>query len=223
LDVRMPPKKHRPAWRLAWLFSILAVVLAIGPNIRGSYDPNLAVLTLTLIAVIWYTYFAYQSVNPYVRTVIRTELTGEASPTAIKLYPLVHNDSPNHVSVRCELDIWIDDALVAQDDFYSGNVDQPIPPREFFRGATEFKSPPLPEPRKDERGIWPAYAQCRVRLIVFWTDQYGESDIAHVRHYRADMQGDRRFAEVVTEPEITRWFGALEAPSRIYSIWLALR
>lgn len=33
--------------------------MAVVPNWRGRYDPSLAVLTATLVAVIWYTFFSY--------------------------------------------------------------------------------------------------------------------------------------------------------------------
>ncbi len=42
-------------------FTAAAVVLAIIPG--GAYDATLAILTGTLIAVIWYTYFTYRAVE----------------------------------------------------------------------------------------------------------------------------------------------------------------
>lgn len=56
--------------RLAWLFTVVAVLLAVGPGISAifaghvaSYDAGLAVLTATLIAIVWYTHFTYQAVE----------------------------------------------------------------------------------------------------------------------------------------------------------------
>lgn len=48
----LPPKRFRSAWTLAWVASLASAAAAVGPNLDGEYNPNLAVLTLTLIAVI---------------------------------------------------------------------------------------------------------------------------------------------------------------------------
>lgn len=54
-----------PARRLASAASIVAAVAATGPGIvdpaGSTYAPDVAVLTLTLIAIIWYTCFTYES------------------------------------------------------------------------------------------------------------------------------------------------------------------
>lgn len=47
---------------LAWLASSASLFLAIVPNWGGPYDVTVAVLTATLLAVIWYTFYTYQSV-----------------------------------------------------------------------------------------------------------------------------------------------------------------
>lgn len=50
------------SWTLA--FSVVAVGLALGHAGPGSrYDANLAVLTATLVAILWYTCFTYEAVE----------------------------------------------------------------------------------------------------------------------------------------------------------------
>lgn len=56
--------------RLAWLFTAVAFALAAWPGIEAlsagravSYDAGLAVLTATLITIIWYTHFTYEAVE----------------------------------------------------------------------------------------------------------------------------------------------------------------
>ena len=55
-----------PRWSkpviVASLSSLAAIFLATVPNWGGPYDATVAVLTATLVAVIWYTCFTYQSV-----------------------------------------------------------------------------------------------------------------------------------------------------------------
>lgn len=56
---------------LAWIASAAAVILAVFAGLQslwmyrlwGLYDPSVAVLTATLIAVIWYSYFTFKSVQ----------------------------------------------------------------------------------------------------------------------------------------------------------------
>jgi len=52
-------RRFRGALVVAVAATIAALLLAIGPNWRGRYDPNLALLAATLIAVVWYTFFNY--------------------------------------------------------------------------------------------------------------------------------------------------------------------
>jgi hypothetical protein len=52
-------RRFRTAFWTSVAASAVAIFLAVVPNWGGSYDPNLAVLTATLIAIIWYTFFTY--------------------------------------------------------------------------------------------------------------------------------------------------------------------
>lgn len=52
-------RRFRNQFILSIVATMAAVGLAIGPNFRHAYDPALAVLTATLVAVIWYTFFSY--------------------------------------------------------------------------------------------------------------------------------------------------------------------
>jgi hypothetical protein len=61
-----PAVSRRLRWSkpliVASLASLTALFLSVVPNWGGPYDVNVAILTATLLAVIWYTYFTYQSV-----------------------------------------------------------------------------------------------------------------------------------------------------------------
>ena len=129
--VSLPPRRYRPALAIAWSFSVVAGLAAIGPNLRGDYDPTLTVLTLTLIAVIWYTYFSYRPANPHVPTLLRVRLLGRGAPADIDITPELNNDSPNGVSCKVTLELWADGRPIGQDDFYSGKVAKPLKPHGF--------------------------------------------------------------------------------------------
>ena len=56
------PRRFWPALYLSLAASVLSLVLAIVPDFSGVYDPTLAILTVTLIAVIWYTFLSFCAV-----------------------------------------------------------------------------------------------------------------------------------------------------------------
>jgi len=210
----LPPKRHRSALLLAWLFTLTAVGLAVGPNAAGAYDAQLAIYTATLIALIWYTYFTYRAVNAYTLTIVRTGLSGKVAVNAIVLTPHVENDSPNRADVRIRLEVWIDSLAYPMDEFYSAAISLPLDPRSGFDGAVRLDGPPFPAPTTtpppyNEPAA--AYRQCRVRLTVYWRDQYGETGLTGPRHFRAQPIGDPKFQPIVTKPEVARWFADLPA------------
>ncbi|MFI5168083.1 MAG: hypothetical protein ACHQQS_15860 [Thermoanaerobaculales bacterium] len=202
--MRLPPRRFRPALVIAWVFSVLSVVLAVGPNFRGAYDPTLAVLTLTLIAVIWYTYFSYRLANPHLPTVLRVGLTGRGAPADVLLTPELNNDSPNSVSCQITLELWADDAVIPQDDFYSGHVSMPLDPQGVWSGRAKIpraRLPAAPAPQDS-----PAFKSAKARLTVRWTDQFGEDGISGPVHCYADADTFYNFITLTTEPEIDRRF-----------------
>lgn len=52
-------RRHLGAFSVAVVSTVISVVLATVPNWGGTYDASLAVLTATLVAIIWYTFFSY--------------------------------------------------------------------------------------------------------------------------------------------------------------------
>ena len=214
-QLQLPPRRHRPALFLTWFFTVTSIVLAVGPNIRGHYDPQLAVYTATLIAVIWYTYFSYRSVNPYVRTIIRTTMTGQAHMDDVFLSPRISNESPNHVEARIIVEAWLDARQFMLDSFYSGAVPHSIEPHSTFTGAFTLSGPSFPastKPPAPHNDPVPSYKHVRLRLTVFWHDQYDETGRAPPRHLLGQPAGNNVLQDIVTTPEISRWFGDLPSP-----------
>ena len=105
----MPPKRFRTAWLFAVLSSFVAVGLAIVPNFPGSYDPILAVLTLTVIAAIWYTYFSYCGVHREPLTVLQLQVQGVMYVESAQLNPTILNLSPRTVVATLHLTVSVDD------------------------------------------------------------------------------------------------------------------
>lgn len=66
----MIEEKVRPERLVAWAASVASIALAVAPGLfawstgsKPRYDPTLAVLTATVIALVWYTCFTYESVE----------------------------------------------------------------------------------------------------------------------------------------------------------------
>ena len=211
----LPPKRHRTAWLFAWTASVVAVVLAIGPNLHGSYDSSLAILTLTVVAIIWYTYFTYRSVNAYVPTLVRARVDGHCYSNAVTLAPEVTNDSPNHIRLRLALEVWVDNIRMEQDPFWSAIVSIMLEPRAGFTESVRFSEPPFPQPTQDSVGeLLRGYSECRVRYTVFWRDQFGELGVCGPKHYCGSGIGTGDLKGVIAQPEIERLFGTLPPPPR---------
>src|SRR5712691_4439877 len=133
--MRPIPKRFRVPLGIAWAASAIAVVLVTAPG--GKYDPTLAILTLTVIAVIWYTYFTYRSVHEKPLAYVVVELTYDGSFEV--LAPIVRNPTERGLEVRLNLDIWVDRKAVAIDAFYSGKEPKPLGPTQGFRGAVDLR------------------------------------------------------------------------------------
>jgi membrane protein implicated in regulation of membrane protease activity len=90
---------------MTWVASIIGVVLAVAPNWGGSYDPGLAILTATYIAIVWYTYVTYRAVH---RDEI-TRLTISAvrgSTTRNVLLVVTNPTTERRITVRIFGELW---------------------------------------------------------------------------------------------------------------------
>lgn len=88
----------------AWLATGLALALALAPE--GPYDPRLAVLTATLVAVIWYAYFTFRAGTPPARVALNLN-PGRGNPRGI--YPEVKNLTDRHLHARIFVRVWVGD------------------------------------------------------------------------------------------------------------------
>jgi hypothetical protein len=179
---------------LAIIATAAAIALAVGPSPRGPYDRSLAVLTATLVAVIWYTYFAFLGV--FRRKPTHLDLALEYEPQSKALRPLVRNLGDNRVRLRIELGaFW--DALVAIpfDDFYEGREDVPLEPHSGIGGWIELGAPQGP--------------MLVVRMRVSWWDDAGYEGATEPRHWLIEIdQG--RISAVIGSKNIATLFGDAE-------------
>lgn len=204
--IKLPPKRYRPAFWISWAMTMLALGLAIVPNIGGAYNPMLAILTLTLIAIVWYTYFTYCAVNREESTIIQIslfEVKGDASSTAIR--PRVKNLTKRTVQIRPELEIWIDKQPLPQSDFFSGNVPSFLVPYDEWIGNVPIDKEVM-RPKRDEfGGILATRKTILIRFSLHWTDDLKEEGSTGQKHWEWDVLR-QRLIYVVDPARITELF-----------------
>jgi len=179
---------------VATLSTIAAVTLAIGPAPRGPYDRSLAVLTATLVAVIWYTYATYQGV--FGRKGTHLDLAMEYEPSSAALRPIIRNLSDNRVRIRIRLTAYWDALTqVPFDEFYSGGEEVPLEPHSGIGGWLEI-------------GAQNAKVLI-VRMQVEWWDDAGQEGTTEPRYWLIEL--DRaRISAVIGAANIATIFGDAE-------------
>jgi hypothetical protein len=201
--VRRVPRRFWKPLGIAWAATVVAVVLATIQ--RGEYSPNLAVLTLTLIAVVWYTYFTYRSVHREPPAYLLPQLDYEAAFES--LYPILRNPTERTLEVRINLDIWVDGARVEMDAFYSGRESKKVAPTQGFRGAINLR--PHTNIKRDQYNAPVSGAnEVLVRMTVEWNDDLGDSGSTLPIYLRIAPQAGQHH-DLVAPSEIERHFRQL--------------
>jgi hypothetical protein len=203
--MRSIPKRFWKPLGIAWAATLTAIGLATVPNFRGVYDPNLAVLTLTLIAVIWYTYFNYRSVHREPSGYLQVQLSYESTFETVN--PIIQNPTERTLDVRLILDIWADGQRVEMDPFYSGGEVKRVDRTQGFRGAVELKD--IIKIRRDAYNAPISGAkELLVRFTATWTDDLGESGSTLPIYKRIEPLQNRQH-DLVAPSEINKYFGRL--------------
>jgi len=203
----IPPRRFIPAWALAWTASIAGVLLAIGPKWRGTYDPSLAVLTATLIAVVWYTYFSYRALHRQDPTLLVAEVQGLVNPIRLDLNVELTNHSPRRIVVRPYLEIWVDGSPHALDAFYTAREDLPLDPHHVFTRGFNIPLEPPPKPAGGPHD-WHVH----VRLTVFWADDLKETGRVGPYSYYAELLTGPAIGQTLGATQLRTHFGSLPAP-----------
>ncbi len=196
---------------LAWLATVVAIVLALLP--RGgweAYDAGLAVLTATLVAVVWAAFFAFRSVNPPAAVQVGVETKYQRNDSAhLLLRPWVKNPSGRAIRVQVFLNIWIDSQPTDVGGFYRGERAKVLGPNDGFSGHLDLTS--HLKYGKDED----AYGNRRlltkevlVETWVEWIDDLCEQGAVEPKHWRIETTGEGVSA-VIDPQRVTEFFGGL--------------
>jgi hypothetical protein len=90
---------------MSWVASIIGLVLAVGPNWGRSYDPSIAILTATYVAIVWYTYVTYRAVHRDEMTRL-TISASRASSTREILLMIKNPTTERRITVRIFGELW---------------------------------------------------------------------------------------------------------------------
>ena len=205
----MPPKRFRTAWYFALLFSFVAVGLAIVPNFSGTYDPNLAVLTLTVVAVVWYTYFTYCGLHRESPTVLQLQVEGVMHPGRTQLNPGITNLSPRTVVATLHLTVSVDDDEVPLGAIYRGETPLTLSPHEVFRGSVPVSGEIMKPQRGSMRVMLFTREAIRVVFRVDWTDDLKEEGTVGPKYWHA-TSGEPTVLPVIAQENIDRIFPRTE-------------
>lgn len=117
-----------PAFVISVIASVTAVVLAVLPaflHATVTYRSDVAVLTATLIAIIWYTYFTYVAVHRDEATRLIPTLSAKyGTPVALTL--TVRNLSVRTVTAAIKAEIWVGRARPADLAILSGRSEHAV-------------------------------------------------------------------------------------------------
>jgi hypothetical protein len=203
----VPPRRFRPAWALAWVASLTGVSLAIGPNWGGKYDPSLAVLTATLIAVVWYTYFTYRALHRQDPTLLIAEVSGLVNPIRLDLRLELTNHCPRRLVARPYLEVWIDGQPLPLDAFYTAQEDLVLDPHHEFGRDFNFPLTP-PAAVATVQHDWHVH----VRLTVFWADDLQECGKAGPYCYYAELRTGPAIGVTLGATQLRTHFAGFPAP-----------
>jgi hypothetical protein len=207
--LRTRSKRFRVPLAVAWTASVGSVAAAVGPNLGGQYSPSTAVLTLTLIAVVWYTYFTYREVHR--EEPGRIDVTMELSEhKAYALLVTIGNPTARVLSARLFMDLWVEDEPVATGDTWRGSRDQAVrlDPGEAIPARVDLSASVTIE--RDEFGgtIITRGISVKIRFKAEWTDEFGDEGSTGIKYWQGQLM-ERTIRRIFTAAEIDTVFGPL--------------
>lgn len=172
--------------------AIAAVLLAVLPvlingvppqNWTDWYDPSLAVLTATLLAVIAYAFFTYWAATRKESTILRLDLDRDK----YTLKPTVENPTKRRVTVNLKMRVLIDsERELPQGAFYTGRDDFTLLPGETFSGSV-WLYPQLELESAPGEGLQPLHDEIKVVLSADWSDDIDEEGSVGPRYFRLPL------------------------------------
>jgi hypothetical protein len=181
--------RERAALTIAVLATVLAVVLSVAPVLSDSparYSPQLAVLTATLIAVVWYTYFTFRAVHREEAGLVVYDLHYTPSDHSIDLK--LENPTRRTVVAHAHTQVFLDDTEV--EDLPPEFTGHPIRLTPLRTPSHHLDLPKLIEMRlpQDDSGYPPPrFSRIRAVITISWTDDLGGTGFVGPETYAGSL------------------------------------
>ena len=200
------PKRIRNARLLSVLCTVACIALAIGPNWRGRYDPTLAVLTATLIAIVWYTYFSFLAVHREEASELLLNVVRQPAGREIQLI-LRNPTRTRRLRVRFFVEVWRNGVRQPSTSLSETMKGEPFdlePGNEYHHGVTF--APPLGVPPFGPAVQLGEKPEALLRAAATWEDDIGASGVIAPRNWGVGVL-NLSLRPVVRRSTSQEWFG----------------
>jgi hypothetical protein len=166
-------------------------------------------LTLTLIAVIWYTYFTYREVHR--EEPGRIDVVMDLSEyKAYALLITLSNPTARILKARLFMDLWVDDTPIATGGTWQGNHEHAVrlDPGESIPARIDLSTAVAYE-RDEYGGVNYTHGfSVKVRFRAEWTDEFGDEGSTGIKYWKGKIQ-ERTIRRIFTAAEIGMLFDPL--------------
>lgn len=181
---------EKRAFGVASVATIVAVALAVGRG--GTYDPTLAVLTATLIAIIWYTFFTFQAVHREAPGWVVVDLV-EQRVQGMNVYMrqfVAVNPVDRVLTISPRVKVWLNGELKRDGAIVVGDKEsfQLGPGEEFQQNVAIGLGQKVRDP-KTNQFRHDANSPCLVELSATWKDDIGRSGQTIPKYWERTGQG----------------------------------
>ena len=188
----MKRREFRAPLAVAWSATLVSVCLALAPGLRGGiYDPTLAVLTATLVSLIWYTYFTYQTGHRRAPVRVALGLDLENIVGGLAFRPRIINASAEPLTISLSFELWVDGVAIPLGRFCAGKDTVVALPGD----TTE------PRIRLDAAMIGGSAPAILARAEVTWTDAFGNKGSTGSKYWELPS-GSSSLTPVIGEQSI---------------------
>lgn len=200
-------RRHSWAFAIAVTASVTAVALAVGPPPWQGYDRSVAVLTATLVAVVWYTFFTYCAVHREERSTLTVQ-PQVASNKQLLLLRIENSTRERLIEFRVECEAWNDRVPCEITEKLRPGNDHWMslrPGESIDRGAMEI---PAMRGKLGSR-VGPRVEsidqpQVALQFKVQWRDDLRDRGYCPPERWLLD-RSQMKLARVKTEPERMKW------------------
>jgi hypothetical protein len=201
------PRRDRHAFWVSVAATLVALVLAFALGFVGpaKYSPEVAVLTATLVAIIWYTFFTFQAVHREGATWVTANIERRRDSGGDRYVVTVSNPTERVVHVQPILRAWTDGRLALDRPLGVKDAEHfPLGPREVYEISPYLPPKNVKHDPATGRVGPPDYVELLVELTVVWNDEVGRSGSTLPKHWH-EGTGHHFLTRIVSPSQIAEF------------------